>query len=230
MRSSRIDPALEPARGWRGLKRILIGVSLALFGLGGRARADGSSAAKERKRAFREAREKKARNRIDAESGADWKGWLNKNFPDASSAWPAAAAKSFPEVVGKERWDYVGKGDIDRDGSPTGLLIRFEAKPKQGYLVVSRLVIAKWLDGRWTRLLSADEERGIAVNGIKPGAMQSRDFHGYQLTLFAGDPDDTQNPGMWTILEAVDRKGETLTEPADFYYAPKAKRYGGSSY
>lgn len=184
----------------------------------------------ERKQAFKHAREAKAKNRVAVKTKTDWKAWLDKNFPDASSSWPAEASKSFSSIAGDAKWDYVGKGDIDRDGAPTALLLKFEEAPQGGYRIISHLVVAKWLDGKWNELLEADASMGLTVNGVQPGAMQSPDFHGYRLSLFAGDTDDADNPGMWIILDAVDQKGEVLTEPANFYYAPKSKRYGGSSY
>ena len=171
-----------------------------------------------------EARERKARNQINVEPHKDWKGWLDNNFPDASAAWPAAALGAFTAVAQRGRWDYVGKGNIDRDGAPTGLLIRFKDKPLKGYLILDRLIVTKWLDGKWTELLNLDAGDGLAVGGVKPGAMQSPQFHGYHLRLFAGDPDDASNPGMWISVKAG-RVPKAVEIVVAFGWCPDSSRF-----
>lgn len=209
------------------MRNILV-IAFCLTGLSAWGGSPKSSAPKARAAAG--AAETDERNIVFAEAGTDWKGWLDVNFPDASASWPKDVAKLFLGVVGDEKWSYVGKGNIDRDGAPTGLLIRFKDAPQKGYLIVSRLVVLKWQSGKWAELLKIDSKDGITVNGVKPGAMQSPEFKGYQLDFFAGDPNDRDNPGMWTTVQAVNKIGDALTEAADFYYAPKAKKYGGSAY
>jgi hypothetical protein len=163
------------------------------------------------------------------EEETDWTGWLAKNFPDASKAWPAAAGKSFERFAGGGKWDYVGKGDIDRDGSPTGLLIQVRKSAHSGDLVVTRLRVVKWMAKDWTELLNLDAKEGTTVDGVKPGAMESSDFRGYSVMLFAGDPEDAKHPGMVLMVQAVDAHDDTVTEDADYFFVPSAKKYGGES-
>lgn len=205
------------------MKFISIAAMLLLLGT-----AHAQSSPSETKAARKRARMAKARNFTYAAAGKDWKGWLNKNFPDASASWPEQAAKAAEAVVGSGTWAYAGKGNIDRDGSPTLLLVKFR-DAKTDDLIVSHLLVSKWLDGKWTEMLTLDAEDGLAVNGAKPGALQSPDFHGYTLRLFGGDADNPDHPGMWITVRAVDKNGETVTEPADFYFLPKEKIYGGDS-
>ena len=178
----------------------------------------------------KQVRKKKKYNTIVVKSWVDWKGWLDKNFPDTSAGWPDAAVKAFAGVIGTEKWTYVEKGDIDRDGAPTALLIRFKDSPSQDYLIVDRLVVTKWQDGKWVEMLRLGATDGTVVNGIKPGAMQSAVFKGYHLILFGGDPKDSGRPGMWITVQAVDAGGEVLTEDASYFYVPKLKAYGGDSH
>lgn len=207
----------------------LIGI-LSLYSLGGFCQTVPSSAKSASKHARKQARLQRAYNGVFATPDADWKGWLDKNFPDASAGWPDAAKRAFAAVSGDGKWAYVGKGNIDRDGAPTALMVRFKDAPQQGYLVVDRLVVSKWADGKWNELLRADAGDGLTVNGIKPGALQSPVFSGYEVEFFAGNPENTKHPGMWITLKAVDKDGNALTEDADFFYVPKSKKYGGSSY
>jgi hypothetical protein len=199
------------------------------FGGGASFRSCPSDGRKSHRRA-EQARKTKKYNTIVVKSWVDWKGWLDKNFPDASSSWPEAAAKAFAGVVGTEKWTYVEKGDIDRDGAPTGLLIRFKDAPLQDYWIVDRLIVTKWQDGKWSEMLRLGADDGLSINEVKPGAMQSPKFRGYHLILFGGNADNPEHPGIWTTVQAVDKGGNVLTEDANFFYVPAIKKYGGDSH
>jgi hypothetical protein len=90
---------------------------------------------------------------------------LEKKFPDASESWPQEASAGFDKTLGDAKWDFIGKVDSDRDGAPTGLLVGIERLPKTGKVIVRKLAVLKWQEGRWTELLRMDGGKGIRMDG-----------------------------------------------------------------
>lgn len=165
------------------------------------------------RKAARKARlEAQAARRTAIAVKPDWKGWLAKNFPDASASWPEDCAGSFDAARGGAAWEFVGKGDIERDGVPTALMIRTKSafdthRPKR--LIVEALRIARCAGGKWKDALSLE------------GA--------YDVSLSYDEPADPIAPGLAVSAALVDADGNVASEDEEFYFLPKLGRYGGQA-
>lgn len=155
----------------------------------------------------------------------DWKSWLEAKFPDASGTWPKEAESAFAALRGNQAWDYVGKGDFDRDGAPTAVFVKVEKLPKSKKAFPRRLVVAKWLKGRWTPLLSLDGGKSARMNGrTMPDFSQPR-FYAYTVSFFIGNPDEMAHPGAHISVNFVSREGLVLAEPISFCFLPEKAKY-----
>lgn len=153
----------------------------------------------------------------------EWKDWIASNFPDRSGQWPPEAVKAFGAAAGDEKWDYVAKGDFDRDGKPTALLVRFADSAHA--TIVTALIITKWRNGKWTPMLSMEEDKGVKMNGDLLEDLSSPRFHGYVIDLGVGNRKDPKHPGMFTYVEMANRKGVAMTESVQFYLLAKEQKY-----
>jgi hypothetical protein len=147
-----------------------------------------------------------------------WKGWLAARYPDRSKDWPREAAKDFASAAAGKKWDFIGKGDIDGDGTPTALLLRLARPPRPGDAIVSQLTVLKWREGKWAAALSLDQDKGVTMNGTRLPAMSSPDFRGYFIDFGEGTP-------ITIFVEMANPKGVPMTDPARFSYRPKADQY-----
>ncbi|HXT01395.1 MAG TPA: hypothetical protein VN915_12015 [Elusimicrobiota bacterium] len=160
---------------------------------------------------------------VDAEH--DWKSWLEKNFPDASDSWPKAAAAAFTKAAGEEKWDFVAKGDFDRDGAPTGLLIRTERLPRFGQIIVKKLAVLKWQGGRWTEMLWMADGKVFRRNGKLRRGLSRPSFFGYGISFFVGHPEEKSHPGAVINMYNVNSEGRGLTDGMSFCFMPEKKKY-----
>lgn len=165
--------------------------------------------------AYKAAREKALKARVAAERSfvavspkEDWKGWLQKNFPDRSASWPAECVESFGAAAGTVKWDFIGKGDIDRDGAPTALLVRVQPSPSEERLIVRDLAVKQCAGGHWKDLLTEG---------------------GDEVRLDAGDPEDKVAPGLEILLTPVDENGDAAGDEESTFYLPTLGRYGGEA-
>jgi hypothetical protein len=168
--------------------------------------------------AYKAARAKALKAKAAADEGrsfapvnakADWKGWLTKTFPDASKSWTADCAKSAGPAAGIEEWDFLGKGDIDRDDAPTLLMIRIRASPKKKRRIVTGLSVKKCVYGRWDTLLNLSGDHDVRFD--------------------SGDPKDAVSPGLTISAALVDAEGKVISEDEDYFFLPKLQRYGGDA-
>lgn len=163
---------------------------------------------------------------IRVAAGADWRGWLARHSPDRSSSWPAPAAESFALLAKEESWDYVGRGDFDRDGTPTALLLKFRPSKAPDAGVVDRLTIAKWRDGTWVKPVDLRAGKGASLNGAP-----YRDFeweYGYLIDLVRENPKDAARPGLSFFLELANGRGQGYSDPTQVYFDAKTRRYAVS--
>src|ERR1019366_5980297 len=109
--------------------------------------------------------------------------------------------------------------------APTGLLINVKESPRSGNLIVLKLLVVKWMSGKWKELVRLDADKGMSANGAPLGGFNNPDFHGYDLTFSAGDKKDKTHPGFWLLAKGVSQEGDILSEDLDFYYLPKEKKY-----
>lgn len=162
---------------------------------------------------------------VDVGAKQDWKGWLDKKFPDASETWPKAASAAFAKALGDAKWDFIGKGDFDRDGAPTCLLIGVERLPKTGHVIVKRLAVLKWLGDRWTELLRMDGGKGVRMNGNPQEDLSQPRFYAYTISFYIGEPKEAAHPGASISMNVVNREGRVLAEPIHFCFLPGKKKY-----
>ena len=168
---------------------------------------------------------------------ANWRAWLKEVFPDASRSWPAAGAKKFERIAAEGRWDFIGKGDADRDGAPTGLLIRAReasGSARKDRAVFSRLLIVRWKDGRWRELLRLDDGAGASMNGKALDYVNGVSFEGgYEVSFSTGggmvfpDEGEERDEGRGLVVSALplNRNGSTAVNFLRFWYSPKKKKY-----
>jgi hypothetical protein len=154
--------------------------------------------------------------RVDATS--HWKGWLAAHYPDRSKDWPGDATKAFASVAAEKTWDFIEKGNIDGDGTPTALLIRLARPSRPKDAVVSELTVLKWRDGKWSAVLALDQDKGARMNRAPLPEMSSPDFHGYFIDFGKG----TQ---ITIFVEMASAKGVPMSDSARFSYRPKDGRY-----
>ncbi|MDE2292289.1 MAG: hypothetical protein KGL53_09415 [Elusimicrobia bacterium] len=157
--------------------------------------------------------------RIAAASG--WRAWLAKRFPEREKNWPAPARRALPALMGKSRWDFVGTGRYGGDARPAALLIRLHALEGSGVVVVDRLVLARWQDGRWTEPVRLEGPSGIWLDGTKADAAPW-DL-GYLVDLAQGTPG--AGPGLTLWVEYANARGEGASDSASIYASPKDGKY-----
>lgn len=156
------------------------------------------------------------------DAGGDWKIWLARFYPDVSATWPAAARRKLDDRLKNETWDYVGKGDFHKDGTPTALLLRCSPAPDGKRLTIKKLGLVSWSNGQWRERLLLGT--GGMVQEGKKLAVGKMKIAGYSLTLSTGLP---AAPALHLSAVALDASGRGISEGADFYFDPDSGHYEG---
>lgn len=164
-------------------------------------------------------------DKTDVDTEHDWKGWLEKKFPDASESWPKEASAALVKVEGAEKWDFVGKGDFDRDGAPTVMLIRVERLPKFGQVIVKKMGVFKWQGGRWAEMLWMADGKVFRRNGRLAKHLSGPRFYGYGISFYIGHPEDKSHPGASINMYVVSRTGQGISDGIYFCFSTDEKKY-----
>lgn len=153
----------------------------------------------------------------------DWRGWLAKNYPDGSASWSADCAKT----LDAQGWDFVAKGDFNKNGIPTALKVRFApaAAGAKGRMVVG-FSIAECRDGAWAEILGLDAKKGLWANGVELKGLRLAALRGFGVSLATGIK---ASPGLQVVAKALNEKGGGISEGVDFTYDPESKKYDAAA-
>ncbi len=160
---------------------------------------------------------------IHVAANTDWRAWLSRHYPDREKTWPEKARLSFETLAKGGRRDFVGTGDYGGDKTPMAILIRFLPSKKPDAGAMSTFVIAKWVQGRWTRPVILGAQEGARLNGKTSDDLADQD--GYLIDLVRGNPANVERPGILFLMELANRYGTGMSDPAQLYFSVKQKEF-----